>query len=238
LQLLAGLPIEVNDVGSVYPLKLREIAQISETKYNNYLGALLFDLEDVEQYHTIENIDKLNSFDILCLFCIQDDSFKNVCLDAIKCFFKKDSIFIKDHMIFVVGDINEKKILHRNNFEQLKNILRKQNCIKQKREEEYNPANAEAEEFIKEIEKKNKIYAKIKKKDDITLYSIISSIAWKSHIGINAVWDLTIYQLYDAYHRLGLIDNYDKTMHGIYSGTIDSKKIKLKEIDWSKDIGL
>jgi hypothetical protein len=78
--------------------------------------------------------------------------------------------------------------------------------------------------------------AKAKKKDEkINLHSIISAVAWRT-VGFNEVLKLTIYQLYDGFYRLGLIDNYHYTFTGIYTGNIDGSKIKLPDINWANTI--
>jgi ABC-type multidrug transport system ATPase subunit len=151
-------------------------------------------------------------------------------------FFKDKVSYSDEYYLFYLGDIHDGRIIYRDNYEEIKAIIRKQNFIQEKKKEEYNPANEQARQFIEKLKRLKK--ERPKTKETVNLHSIISSIAWKSHIGIHAVWDLTIYQLFDAYYRLDVVDNYDKTLAGIYAGTVDASKINMKELNWSKIIRL
>lgn len=133
----------------------------------------------------------------------------------------------------IMNELNNIKSIDKGNFNNIITIIKIQNCIKEEEEEKYNPANDMAKKFIEKF-KKNKADAP-KPKKEYGLYEIISSISWKTYIGID-VWELTIYQLYDAFNRVNIIDNYTNIIHGIYSGNIDSKKINSKEINWFKKI--
>lgn len=242
LKLLAGLPINVDGVGKLYPLTLRDIAEIGEKTYNSYLNVLCFDIEDLDISDEIKNIEGITTFDIIMSNCIQNKEFKSTVIDSLSLFFREDVNFSlekineSDFYLLHIGDLKDQRIIHRENFESIKDILKQQNNISKAKEEEYNPANETARKLIEKI-KKNKQNAP-KPKNNIDLHSIISGVAWKSHIGINNVWDLVICQLYDAYYRLDIVDNYEKTLYGVYAGTIDAKKTDFKKINWSNIIKL
>jgi hypothetical protein len=70
--------------------------------------------------------------------------------------------------------------------------------------------------------------------ESTALLSILSSIAWKNKLYINNLLDYTVSQIYDGYFRINNIDNYDKTMYGIYSGNIDGSNIDMEKLNWSK----
>lgn len=82
-------------------------------------------------------------------------------------------------------------------------------------------------EFQKECEKKN----------GITMDSMIEAITVK-HNSYNLlnIWDLTIYQLYQTYKRIILVDSYNEINHWKYPGFIDISKIDQNEIYWAKNI--
>ena len=108
-------------------------------------------------------------------------------------------------------------------------------CISLPKEEkeEFNPANEQARKLMERI-RKNRAKAP-KQKSNVDLTSIISAVAWKSNsLTIESVWKLTLYQLYDAFYRLEIIDNYDKKLSAIYAGTIDGKTEKLDKQLWYK----
>lgn len=234
LQLLAGLPTTIKDVGSIHPLKLSEIAEMGEDRYNQFLNVLCFDVDDLE----LENVDltALTTYDLIVTQCEVNKEYLQLVTDALSMFFKDKVGYSNEYYLFYLGDIRDGRIIYRDNYEDIKAIIRKQNFIQEKKKEEYNPANEQAKQFIEKLKRLKK--ERPKTKETVNLHSIISSIAWKSHIGIHAVWDLTIYQLFDAYYRLDVVDNYDKTLAGIYAGTVDASKINMKELNWSKIIRL
>jgi len=68
---------------------------------------------------------------------------------------------------------------------------------------------------------------------DVTLKSIISSLCWNSNsITIANVWDLTLYQIYDAVDRKTKKERYDNIMFGIYTGNIKSETINFNKENW------
>jgi len=235
LLLLFGEEIDIG-ICKLYPLKLKEIVKLGYSKYNYYISLILIDKSILQNENT--DLNDIDNFEVIYGLCNYDEQFKDNYFNMLE-LFSKETINLSDGF-FYFGDLKENRIINKDNFDEIIKIIKRINFVKeQKKEEDYNPGNEEARKFIEEIKKKKELYAKLNKNSNsVTLYSISSSIAWKSHIGINSIRELTVYQLYDAYYRLGLIDNYDKTMHGIYAGTIDGKKIKLEEIDWSKVIDL
>lgn len=242
LKLLAGLPIEVEGVGEVYPLTLKEIAEIGDQTYTEYLGCICFDLEDLEGFEEVKEIEGISTLDIIISNCIQSEAFKNKVINSLSLFFREDVFLFEEKIngnefcLFHIGNLEDQRFIHRDNFEIIKDILKQQNNMVKNKEEEYNPANETARRLIEKIKKNRQNTSK--PKQNIDLHSIISGVAWKSHIGINDVWDLTIYQLYDAFYRLDIVDNYDKTLYGVYAGTVDAKKTDFKKINWSNIIKL
>lgn len=227
LKLLAGLSIVVDDI-EIKPLTLREIIKIGYNNYINNLNIYALKVSDLFQEIT-DDIKDIKVFDIILNV---NDIYQMFQYSSV-IFFNYNTLKADLESQNIIFD--EDKFLHRNNWDKICKIIKLQNCMVEKNEEEeFNFANERARKFMEEI-KKIKQNAP-KKKEEVNLSSIISSVAYKSNIGINNILDLTIYQLYDAYYRLNIIDNYDKTMVGIYAGTVDSKKINLKDINWAKII--
>jgi len=71
----------------------------------------------------------------------------------------------------------------------------------------------------KKIEGKKKKQQSDDGDGEIDISDIISAVSSKSH-SINKlnVWQLTLYQLYDEYARLELIDNYDFSIRAMMAG--------------------
>lgn len=163
--------------------------------------------------------------------------------------------FEKQGIIFVDSDgdeqIDDKKLdslsedeirlIHRDNFDDIVEIVKLQNYLEKpsnKKESEENPADEETRKLMEHMKKmREKVEAKKKaqKQDDgqdIDISDIISAVSSKSN-SINRlnVWDLTLYQLYDEYARLELIDNYDFSIRAMMAG---AEKVDLKH--WSSKL--
>jgi len=221
LKLLKGSSFFVDDI-EIKPLKLKDIVDIDYFKYLQYLNIYILELSDIftdfpDEFKGITIFDLLLNSEI-------DDLLENL-INSIYLFFKPKDLKVNNNEIIL-----DNKIIHRDNWNSICKIIKMQNCVQKIEKETYNPANDKAREIIKKIEANKK---NIPQKEFITLASMISGVAWKSHnLNIIDIWDITIYQLYDALNRLNLIDDYQFTLNGIYAGTVDGKKIDMKKINW------
>lgn len=154
----------------------------------------------------------------------------------------EDGRMVVDQDILDVLDEDAVKVIHRNNFDDLVKVVKLQNCLSKPDgdlKRGANPADDETRELMEFMDKMNEKVNKKKKAQqqhdndgDIDIHDIISAVSSKSN-SINKlnVWDLTIYQLYDEYSRLELIDNYDFSIRAMMAG---AEKIDLKH--WSSKI--
>jgi hypothetical protein len=142
-------------------------------------------------------------------------------------------------------EVNEEELIliHRENFDSLVEAIKILNYLVKPldvKNREDNPADEETRQLIEHMEKMRKIVDDKKKiqqqsdgtEDDIDISDIISAVTARSN-SINKfnVWDLTLYQLYDEYARLELIDNYDFSIKAMMAG---AEKIDLKH--WSSKL--
>jgi hypothetical protein len=223
LKLLSGSAIEIDGVGFLHPLKLQEISQIGELKYNQFLSAITYKHEPI----VIEN-KQLSPFEVLLVYCYHDQLYKDVFFNALKNIFKED-IHLHEGGFFYLGRLSEKRIIDESKFDQMKAIIKKQNFIKDvELEQEYKPHSDKVAEYI---EKMKKIKAKLQKQnaeEGLNLSDIISIIsAYSPNINMFNVWDLTVYQLYTLYLRLMMKDNYESQFQLMLQGAdIKSSDIK------------
>ncbi|MEE5181035.1 hypothetical protein JDW21_19640 [Bacillus subtilis] len=136
----------------------------------------------------------------------------------------------------------ELKFVHRDNFDEIVEIVKTQNYLTKPIEKinGSNPADEETKKLMEYMENmRNKVNEKKRlqkemdgESDNIDISDIISSVTAKSNsIDKFNVWSLTLYQLYDEYARLELIDNYDFSIRAMMAG---AEKIDLKH--WSSRI--
>lgn len=232
LRLLKGSSFFVDQI-EIKPFTLGEIVEIGYEKYQQLLNIFVIEVEDILK-EIPEELEDITVFDLF-LRSGSQELFEGF-ISAISLFLRienKNEFSIDDEVNNIL--IGENKIINKYNWTKICDIIQMQNCVKRQKEEEYNPANEAARAIIEKI-KENKKNAQ-KKKELVTLSSMISGISWKSNnINTFNVWDLTIYKLYDGLNRLELIDNYQFTLTGVYSGTVDSKKINFKQINWMKTL--
>lgn len=132
------------------------------------------------------------------------------------------------------------KIIHRDNFDDIMSVVRLQNYLEQpvpKKANELNPADEETRKLQEHMIKMREKVEKAKKQQqedngdgkEVDIADIISAVSSKSN-SINKlnIWDFTLYQVYDEYARLELIDNYSFSLQAIMAG---AEKIDLKH--WS-----
>jgi hypothetical protein len=228
LKLLLGQPVSINGV-NIYSPTLNEIVSVGYDTYNYGLSSLLFDKNLFEDLKEI----KESNFDLMVHFFVKDESFRNSVEIGSNLIFKEEIKveIINNAPCFVLGD----SLVDHNSLEEIQRLIKIANRIPDKKpEDEFNPSNSKAKEFMDKILGDR---AKRPPKKPITnLPSIVSGLSWKSNLNILEIGNLTIYQVYDGYYRMENIDHYNGILTGIYTGNIDSSKIKLQESAWTKII--
>ena len=95
-------------------------------------------------------------------------------------------------------------IIDEGNFEEFQNILRQVFCLK-KKEDDFNPANAQAAKIAEKIKKGRARVAHLKGDDVGSVYArYISALAVGLKISINELVNCTIYQINDMLERFSL----------------------------------
>lgn len=131
----------------------------------------------------------------------------------------------------------EIRVIHRDNFDEIIQVTKLQNGLTKVKVEEENPVDEETRQLMEQMKKNREKIDKMKQNadgdgDGIDIADIISAVSSKSN-SINKfnIWDLTLYQAYDEYARLELIDNYDFSVRAIMAG---AEKVDLKH--WSSKL--
>jgi hypothetical protein len=237
LKLLANIPIPIENVGYIYSKTLKEIATLGINTYYSYLNNLCFDIDDLKLE---ENIDKnqIKTFDIIIANCIRDEEYKKLILMGLSLFFNENVEFEPQYNVFCLGvETKNIRVIHRDNFDIIKKILRLQHWLKDSdKESEYNPANAKARELI---EKKKLLKQKINKSknvnnDEITLCDLISIYCANGNgADILKVWDYTLYQFNDQFNRMRMLEDYNIGIQALIHGAEQKEELKT----WMRKIG-
>lgn len=233
MQLLRGLEVDIEGL-KIRPHTLEELIDVVGLEaYYQYIGFVSIQKKDVNEFFRLqgEEYEKTSVFQMLLFHellakCLVD-FFEFVTRNEAEIF------YTPTWKTIVIEHKDGRLVVGHKNIDQILEKIFKAYCIKASKEEkeEFNPANEQARELMERI-RKNRAKAP-KTKPDVDLSSIISAVAWRSNsMTIESVWKLTMYQLYDAFYRLDIIDTYDKTLTALYAGTMDAKKTKLNKQLW------
>lgn len=136
-------------------------------------------------------------------------------------------------------DEEDLKLIHRENFDEIIDVIKLQNFLKKPsevKEEEY--ADEATRKLMEQMKKNEERVNQIKKNnkqesdDSIDLFDIMNAVSSKSY-SINElnIGQLTLFQLYQKYARLELIDNYNFSVKALVAG---AEKVDLKH--WSSKL--
>jgi hypothetical protein len=227
LKLLKGNPIKINNVGIIYPVKISDIVDITIEMYNQHLNILCIESEDIKK---LFNFEDMKTYEFIYLNCVQSDEYKNVVIEALSFFFKEKKIDFKELYGFYLGDIKENRLIGLENFEEIKYIIKKLNClVSEEEEDKYNPVNDRAKRILEKLKKDKEIREKIKQNsesDSLNLFDLISILAaYGNNINIINVWDLTIFQFNNQFNRMKILKEYEVNIQ-ILMNTTEPNKVK------------
>jgi hypothetical protein len=233
LKLMSGEPFFLERIGNIRPLTLREIARIGYQKYIEHLNLFLISKKNFIKEEFIDEID-INFFNIMIAF--SDEDFDNYIKKSIKTFFGIDTEVVKENLMIIAKDPEIDFCISSDNFDDIRQVIKWQNGLDDEKvlDDEVKYKNERAKQILDKLKKSQAEIQKQKKKEknDLDFADIISAIASKS-FSLNKlnVFDLTVYQMYDEFKRLDLIDNYHLATQAMMQG---AKNINLKH--WTSKI--
>jgi len=237
LKLLLGQPIPIEGLGKIYSPSTDDVAELGYSVYNEYLSRLLVNKDKIQA--TPEEKEQLTTFKVIISLCVYDEDFREVFVKALEFMFK-ESVHLgqsDSDVFFYLGNIEDQRFITQDNIELIQVLVRLANQVKVQDEEDeessYNPADEVAAKIIAEMLERRR--NKPKPKPTINFHSIVSGLSNKSNsINYLNIGQLSIYQLYDKFHRQEVMENYHYTLVGIYSGNVDGKKVNYNKIHWTK----
>jgi hypothetical protein len=227
MKLISGLPIEVDSIGEIKPLTLLEIAEKGYDKYQHLLNFFAFTKSDFIKEEFLDKVD-IPLFSMMLAF--SDDEFKDYIVQAIKYFMGVDVEIILEHLMIIPKDPTLHWAISNDNFDDLKQVIRWQNGLDEGKTQEEIRYKDDRARRIQErlLNAKSKVDAQKRKEGnaDLDFVDIISAIASKS-FSLNklTILNLTVYQMYDEFRRLDIIDNYHVGLSAMMQGAkIDDLK--------------
>ena len=238
-QFMAGIPTEVPNINDemfpilcrIYPLTLREIAQIGVKNFYSCLNIFTLNKEDVDEYFREQGMDiDVTPFQFLLNMSKADSQYLQMAKKAFKLFLHEEITMLETNEAIVLGDINENRVINEEYFEAIKTIVEKQNVLDTESSSAKmdNPSDAKAAQIIKKLKEGRKAREKAKGNSNLEFSDLVASLAAKANgLNILNVWDLTYYAFNDQFKRMQMIESYDNTYKSLLAGA-DPKKVKLE----------
>lgn len=210
--LLSPEPIYLHPIGGVKCPTLREISQLSYDTYYMYLSLLLITPQsyfaNINQSDFYENLSaeekaSFNAFDLITMnpsTCSMLESALNFFLTDIVRYHKQHNAFL----LYQSAEQSEPTgCITKENWQQLCELILQRNYLKIKEEDLSKVKNKRALSIMEKLQKGRKNKEKNTSADtNMELGNIISAVANKSPaLNIFNIWDITIYQLWDAFYR-------------------------------------
>lgn len=210
-ELLSPEPVSIPNIGGILSPKLRDIALLGYSVYQNYLAVLLMDLKEYfamagcsDQYESLSEEEK-TQIDLFELLTANAQTLALV-QDMLNFFIREDVLYSPKHKGFIVQSNGRTTgMITKSNYTQLRGFICQRICIHPKQKEDPSKVKSrKALEIMKKLQKGRSEKAKQTAPDkNMELGNIISAVANKSYsLHIMNIWDLTIFQLWDCFSRL------------------------------------
>lgn len=226
---LSPIPITLS-IGTLRKPTLKEIAQLTFDKFSFYEFFLKMSPEiyytkiknndGVEYWNSLteEDKEKITIYD----FIERDEQIKDTYIEILNFFFVETVIYNEGFFLLVKEKIDNLEkirdeqvcgVISRDSFSQVINLIQQICCIYNEEEslDDMKFKNNTARKLMEKMLKAKKKERETKKADlNLTIPNIISSLANK-HPSLNYVniWELTIFQLLDAFNRTQVNSMYD-----------------------------
>ena len=235
LSLLSGKPIQITDKIIYAQPKLEDVIRFGEREYYQVLSSLTSIPSDMKSILWDAGIDWMEFSDLELFYTLSSQ----VPIEKTSIFFPNVDFTSFDIIKAPTGDLllyspTQDIKIDKYVFAKMQECLCKSHSIKKKVEK---AGNAFTKKILIEEDRQNRELSKGKEFKS-NLYGLVSSMV--NYAGFkynyNTVWELTMFQFMDAVQRSTIIDSTNHLLNGIYSGAVDSKKIKNEKLNWMREV--
>ncbi len=247
LDLLSPEPFYLPNIGGVKSPTLREISQISYPTYQKYLTVFLMtpqsflDTIEISQFYEALSEEEYNSLHVFDLIT-QSSELTFLIEKALNFFMDATIVYHKELKAFLLytdqtdeaGNPLPTGILHKDSWNQLCQVILQRNAIQSKKADPSKTKSKKALEIMKKLQKGRENKKKTSQDNKkMELGNIISAVAAKSqNLSISNIWDITVYQLWDMFHRLN--NNHILDIQAISVATWGDKEHRFDSSGWFK----
>ena len=232
--LIFGEDIKIIKHLSIKNAKLSEIREFGLDLYEKYINVICLIPYDIAYSLWADKkiwYEDITAWDLFIYSYAESDLYK----EALEWFTGKSFSFVDGDKPYLYYECNgESVILDEGIFTYISAAIRSINYAPEtkkvtnytNRKSEFTYLKRQHEKMIKSL-KKNK-------KPTISLWSIVSALAWDKCINPNILLDYEVSKIYEGYLRTKSKEDYNQTIAGIYAGNIDGSKIDMEKINWSR----
>lgn len=223
LQLYYGDDLNLYSKMMVRHPKLKDIKVLGYELYQKFVSCLILKPIDIADILWFENklwYEDINEWNFFLSNFNSDDNVK----DAIKWFTGRNFEIAnsEEDNSFGLYDEENNVFINEWDFIEFSEYIRRINFISDENELNLGGNKKTKIFMLKQLYKKRKK----KQKELVNIPSMVSSVDCKRS-NSEDIFNFPIYRLYENYFRLNKIDNFNNTMYGIYSGSIDTSKSKI-----------
>jgi hypothetical protein len=223
LTMFLGKPVRFTENVNIYPITVDEIEQMGESQYALHLMFATFNRKRIIDVFKISNpmiSDEDDDYDVLT------NALSYEICDLIA---RSLSFFVRQE-VFYDGEFscfrtNDFAIVSRDNYVLFRDVIRKQNCLDEKKEPEPKFRNEKARQYwLKSEEARLRRLAR----DGLQLKDLLSILTYdygNNGINIFNVGDLTVYQMYERWERLNLKDKHSQMVQVWANGLLQDTSL-------------
>lgn len=232
LALYTGVDIPIPECQIiVHQPTIKEISMIGERGFLAGIQVLCVDKDQFKEDKT--DLSNTTNFQIFMTIMQEKEAkeTKECVLEALSLIIPNTKItFTPRALLLNYNDTNI--IIDEGNFDNFQEILRQVFCLK-KKEDDFNPANAQAAKIAEKIKKGRAKVAHLKGDDVGSVYArYISTLTVGLRISIDKLINCTIYQINDMLERFSLWTNWDLDIRSRLAGAKGDGKPE----DWMRNI--
>lgn len=252
--------LELDELGTIHPLKVRYILKMGDKGLSSFLIPFILKIKDYENNEDCKRIvNKMNGIKkiikremvSLDYILLDDDIYMRLLLiESLKLLYKTDNVkpyLINDISGFDVGiTVNDEIKINHINWSELCSIVRKlmrnEEIKKEETTHEVQVLHDENKAILEEYKRLEEQYKKdeeerlkkLAEKNKLSLREIITVVAKDNGWNYNNIFDMTYYQLVNAYKSIMYSDDYNFNTKLYTSYKYNTENMELNH--WSKKI--